>query len=92
MGMQNNNLKNLNKETEDRVNLIFNYQGKKINIFLKENSTVNEALKKFLDKEEIKDINSKKINFIFNDKKLLLDDDTPLKKIFFGGIGNINVV
>ena len=92
MGMQNNNLKNLNKETEDRVNLIFNYQGKKINIYLKENSTVNEALKKFLDKEEIKDINYKKINFIFNDKKLLLDDDTPLKKIFFGGIGNINVI
>ena len=90
MGMNNDNLNNLNKQKEDIINLIFNYRGKRIIIYLKESSTVSEALEKFFDKEGIEENDYEKFNFLYNDKKLLLGDDTPLKNIFLG-IGYIDV-
>ena len=49
----------------------------------------NDNLNNF-DKEGIEENDYEKFNFLYNDKKLLLGDDTPLKNIFLG-IGYIDV-
>ena len=98
LGMQNNfnvnhnmiNLHNINQITENRINIIFNYKTEKILIFLKVSSTVEDCLKEFLKRVNISENEANNLTFIYNDKKLLLNDKRKLGEIFIG-IANINV-
>ena len=92
-GVPNNfvdmNIFNLN--TENRINLVFKYKEEKCLIFLKQSSTVEDSLKEFLKKKQISDNESKKLIFLYNDKKLELNDKRRLGEVFIG-IGFINVI
>ena len=73
---------NINKNHENYINIIFTYEGHKNLMAFKDTSTVEDALKEFLKKEKISDIISKKKLFLYNDKKLSLDDTRMLKELF----------
>ena len=83
---------NDNDNDEKKINLIFNYQGKKEVIFLGENSLVGDGLRAFLEKKDIDEDDYKHFTFVYDDKNLFLDDERKLKDIFFGVHAQINVL
>ena len=89
-----NNINKINQRTEEIINLIFYYKGKKHIILLKENSPVKEGLKAFLKKANISGNESKNLTFLLDDKKISFNDDRKLNEIakVYNGFINIRVV
>ena len=95
LGMNNMNINfnnNINNNTERRINLIFSYKGEKIIVFLGESSSIKEGLKSFITKKNITDDNAKNLTFLYNNKKLLLNDERQLKEVFVTGFAHITVL
>jgi hypothetical protein len=90
--LSNDNFNNNNNYDEKKINLIFNYKGKKEVIFLGENSFVGDGLRAFLEKKNIDEEDYDNYTFIYDDKNLFLDDERKLKDVFFGVHAQINVI
>ena len=86
-----NNDFNNNNTDKELINIIFTYKGAKSLIFLSENSTLSDALKEFLRRQNISDEDSKYLTFLNNDKKIFLGDSRKLKEVF-NGMGFITVM
>jgi hypothetical protein len=79
-------------DNEKKINLIFNYKGKKEVVILGENSSVGDGLKAFLEKKNIDEDDYEYFTFVYDDKNIFLDDKRKLKDVFFGVHAQINVL
>jgi len=87
----NNESFDSNNNDEKKINLIFNYKGKKDVVFLGENSFVGDGLRAFLEKKKISEDDYKYFTFVYDDKNIYLDDKRKLKDVFLGLNAQINV-
>lgn len=80
-----NNIRRVNHGKNKFINLIFkNITGLKINIICNIKDTVGNAIKKYLRRMNLDEdlVTNQEIFFLFDTKKMLLDDNTKIGKFF----------